>query len=156
MNKSRTTPLDQSGAENQTNTPFIVLISVIATIGGFLFGFDSGVINGTVDGLRTAFNINTAGRALTVNFNIGETGVSPIAVGAGYMNLLFATINIDGSNYTGGPFLTFHSWQKSMARVWRTLISDFTLPALGYAWYARARAMRGAHARVLDDRVHRI
>jgi MFS transporter, SP family, sugar:H+ symporter len=46
---------------NQANTPFIILISVIATIGGFLFGFDSGVINGTVDGLRTAFNINTAG-----------------------------------------------------------------------------------------------
>lgn len=30
----------------------IILISVIATIGGFLFGFDSGVINGTIDGLR--------------------------------------------------------------------------------------------------------
>lgn len=47
--------------DSGANTPFIILISVIATIGGFLFGFDSGVINGTVDGLRTAFNINTAG-----------------------------------------------------------------------------------------------
>ncbi len=34
------------------NLLFIVLISLVATIGGFLFGFDSGVINGTVDGLE--------------------------------------------------------------------------------------------------------
>ncbi|ALA86685.1 sugar porter family MFS transporter [Stenotrophomonas maltophilia] len=37
------------------NTRLIVLISVVATIGGFLFGFDSGVINGTQDGLHQAF-----------------------------------------------------------------------------------------------------
>ncbi|MCU1204034.1 sugar porter family MFS transporter [Stenotrophomonas sp. BSUC-16] len=37
------------------NTRLIVLISVVATIGGFLFGFDSGVINGTQDGLHRAF-----------------------------------------------------------------------------------------------------
>ncbi|KLO00030.1 major facilitator transporter [Stenotrophomonas maltophilia] len=37
------------------NTRLIVLISVVATIGGFLFGFDSGVINGTQDGLHLAF-----------------------------------------------------------------------------------------------------
>ena len=42
-----------SGAEsNAEHTLYIVIISCIATIGGFLFGFDSGVINGTVDGLR--------------------------------------------------------------------------------------------------------
>ncbi|MGB5787845.1 MAG: sugar porter family MFS transporter [Stenotrophomonas geniculata] len=37
------------------DTRLIVLISVVATIGGFLFGFDSGVINGTQDGLHQAF-----------------------------------------------------------------------------------------------------
>lgn len=42
------------------NTAFIVLISCVATLGGFLFGFDSGVINGTVDGLRQAFNSSEA------------------------------------------------------------------------------------------------
>lgn len=41
-----------SGGEN---TRLIVLISVVATIGGFLFGFDSGVINGTQDGLHQTF-----------------------------------------------------------------------------------------------------
>jgi len=43
------------------NTAFIVLISCVATIGGFLFGFDSGVINGTVDGLKQTFHSSEAG-----------------------------------------------------------------------------------------------
>lgn len=42
------------------NTRLIILISCVATIGGFLFGFDSGVINGTVDGLKLAFHSTSA------------------------------------------------------------------------------------------------
>ena len=42
------------------NTRLIILISCVATIGGFLFGFDSGVINGTVDGLKQAFHSTDA------------------------------------------------------------------------------------------------
>lgn len=33
----------------------------MATIGGFLSGFDSGVINGTVEYLPTVFNSDSAG-----------------------------------------------------------------------------------------------
>ncbi|MAV75857.1 MAG: MFS transporter [Actinobacteria bacterium TMED172] len=51
---------------NEDNTFFIILISIVATIGGFLFGFDSGVINGTVDGLKTAFNSDSAGTGFNV------------------------------------------------------------------------------------------
>jgi SP family sugar:H+ symporter-like MFS transporter len=49
-----------------SNFRFIILISVIATIGGFLFGFDSGVINGTVNGLQTAFNSSSVGTGFNV------------------------------------------------------------------------------------------
>ncbi len=52
--------------EHDTNTPFIILISLVATIGGFLFGFDSGVINGTVDGLQTAFDSSSVGTGFNV------------------------------------------------------------------------------------------
>ncbi len=48
------------------NTAFIVLISCVATIGGFLFGFDSGVINGTIDGLKQTFQATDAGIGLEV------------------------------------------------------------------------------------------
>ena len=50
----------------QSNSLFIALISCIATIGGFLFGFDSGVINGTVDGLQGAFNSSEVGTGFNV------------------------------------------------------------------------------------------
>ncbi|WP_237066818.1 sugar porter family MFS transporter [Microbulbifer guangxiensis] len=53
---------------SETDHPrlLVVLICSIATIGGFLFGFDSGVINGTVDGLQQAFNSNSAGTGFNV------------------------------------------------------------------------------------------
>src|ERR1044072_2134829 len=51
----------EAGASAGENTRFIILISCVATIGGFLFGFDSGVINGTVDGLKQTFQSSSAG-----------------------------------------------------------------------------------------------
>jgi MFS transporter, SP family, sugar:H+ symporter len=48
------------------NMGFIALISGVATIGGFLFGFDSGVINGTVEGLQQAFHTGSAGTGFNV------------------------------------------------------------------------------------------
>lgn len=50
----------------QENMFFIILISCVATIGGFLFGFDSGVINGTIDGLQAAFNSDSVGTGFNV------------------------------------------------------------------------------------------
>jgi SP family sugar:H+ symporter-like MFS transporter len=37
---------------------FIGAIVAVATIGGFLFGYDSGAVNGTQDGLRTTFGLS--------------------------------------------------------------------------------------------------
>lgn len=57
------------GAAARQESPsllFVILICSVATIGGFLFGFDSGVINGTVTGLQQAFNSNTAGTGFNV------------------------------------------------------------------------------------------
>ncbi|WP_440877012.1 sugar porter family MFS transporter [Thalassotalea sp. PLHSN55] len=52
--------------QDTENLRFIILISCVATIGGFLFGFDSGVINGTVAGLQVAFNSDAAGTGFNV------------------------------------------------------------------------------------------
>lgn len=53
-------------APRDYNVVLITLISLVATIGGFLFGFDSGVINGTVDGLQAAFNSDSVGTGFNV------------------------------------------------------------------------------------------
>ncbi len=51
---------------HQENIQFIILICLVSTIGGFLFGFDSGVINGTIDGLSAAFGSNDIGTGFNV------------------------------------------------------------------------------------------
>src|SRR4051795_5358623 len=40
-----------------SNFGLILAIVAVATIGGFLFGYDSGAVNGTQDGLTKAFNL---------------------------------------------------------------------------------------------------
>ncbi len=44
----------------------VIFLSVIAALGGFLFGYDSGVINGTVDALQQAFDSDAVGTGFNV------------------------------------------------------------------------------------------
>jgi SP family sugar:H+ symporter-like MFS transporter len=53
-------------ARSQVNMALIAAIVAVATIGGFLFGYDSGAVNGTQDGLKTAFGLSDAGLGFTV------------------------------------------------------------------------------------------
>ena len=55
-----------SRGTEQANNGFIALIVAVATIGGFMFGYDSGVINGTQDGLRAAFNLSDLSLGIAV------------------------------------------------------------------------------------------
>lgn len=55
----------------------ITYLSVVAAIGGFLFGFDSGVINGTVEALQFTFKSDAA----TTGFNVASVLLG-CAVGA--------------------------------------------------------------------------
>jgi SP family sugar:H+ symporter-like MFS transporter len=45
---------------------YVIVLCCVAAIGGFLFGFDSGVINGTVDALAKAFGTDAAGTGFAV------------------------------------------------------------------------------------------
>ncbi len=50
----------------RVNIALVIAIVAVATIGGLLFGYDSGAVNGTQEGLKTAFNLTENGLGLTV------------------------------------------------------------------------------------------
>ena len=49
-----------------TNLGLVFAIVAVATIGGLLFGYDSGAVNGTQPGLKAAFALDDAGLGFTV------------------------------------------------------------------------------------------
>jgi SP family sugar:H+ symporter-like MFS transporter len=55
------------GAGERVNGGLIAMIVAVATIGGFMFGYDSGVINGTQKGIEAAFDLGRLG----VGVNVG-------------------------------------------------------------------------------------
>ncbi|WP_150291969.1 sugar porter family MFS transporter [Sphingobium estronivorans] len=54
------------GSAERVNMAFIAAIVAVATIGGFMFGYDSGVINGTQKGLESAFALGKLGIGVNV------------------------------------------------------------------------------------------
>src|SRR5262249_43071005 len=68
-------------AAGRRSSAYVIALSCIAAIGGFLFGFDSGVINGAVDALAKAFGTQAAGTGFAVASVL--LGCSVGAFGAG-------------------------------------------------------------------------
>ena len=50
----------------QVNRALIAMIVIVATIGGFMFGYDSGVINGTQAGLESTRAAGSQGLELLI------------------------------------------------------------------------------------------
>ena len=100
-------------SENNQNSGFVILITLVATIGGFLFGFDSGVINGTVEGLKTAFQSDSvvtgfAVASMLLGCAAGAFAAGRLADRFGRRNVLlvsavFFTISAWGSGIAGAP-----------------------------------------------------
>jgi MFS transporter, SP family, sugar:H+ symporter len=67
--------------DDKVNIGFVALIVAVATIGGFMFGYDSGVINGTQDGLESAFALSDLGTGFTVGSILLGCAVGAFAAG---------------------------------------------------------------------------
>jgi SP family sugar:H+ symporter-like MFS transporter len=65
----------------KVNMAFVAAIVAVATIGGFMFGYDSGVINGTQDGLKSAFKLTELGTGVTVGAILIGCAIGAFAAG---------------------------------------------------------------------------
>src|SRR5216684_8391423 len=85
--------VSQPGAATATDShAYVIALCSVAAVGGFLFGFDSGVINGTVDALATAFGT----RAATTGF-----AVASVLLGCAVGDFVAGTIaNVHGRRPT--------------------------------------------------------
>ncbi len=97
------------GKTNQ-HTFYIIVVSCIATIGGFLFGFDSGVINGTVDGLQLAFDSDSVG----TGFNVASMLLG-CAIGAYFAGLLADRYGRRSIMRVAAVFFILSAWGSGVA-----------------------------------------
>ncbi|BAY16874.1 sugar transporter [Anabaenopsis circularis NIES-21] len=65
----------------KSNTFYVILIAGAAALGGFLFGFDTAVINGAVTALSTAFSANSVLTGLAVSLALLGSAVGAFYAG---------------------------------------------------------------------------
>lgn len=67
---------------NKPNTSYVTLIACSAALGGFLFGFDTAVINGAVAALQKAFNAGSGMTGLAVSSALLGSAVGAFIAGS--------------------------------------------------------------------------
>ncbi len=99
-----------SSTEQKGSMGFVLMVSLVATIGGFLFGFDSGVVNGTVKGLQTAFESTTVGSGWSVSSMLLGS-----AVGAFFAARLADAFGRRTMLFVAAVFFTVSAWGSGIA-----------------------------------------
>jgi MFS family permease len=101
-----------AGHQGQINHARIIGLSVVAALGGFLFGFDSGVINGTVGALQNAFNSDAVG----TGFNIASMLLG-CAAGAFFAGNLADKIGRKSTLLIAAAAFVISAWGSGIASV---------------------------------------
>src|SRR4029078_1255090 len=106
-----------SAPATRRSSGYVIALCCVAAIGGFLFGFDSGVINGTVDALAKAFRTDAAGTGFAVasvllGCAVGAFGAARLADSLGRRPamlfnaiLFFASAVATGAASSAGVFI---------------------------------------------------
>ena len=86
----------EHSAQTKCSLLYVIFISAVAAIGGFLFGFDSGVINGTVSALGNTFNSSSVATGFNVasvllGCALGALAAGPLADKFGRRAIMIVT-----------------------------------------------------------------
>lgn len=68
-------------SSRQKNITFVVLIACAAALGGFLFGFDTAVINGAVNAVQAAFQMNSVLTGIAVSSALLGSALGALVAG---------------------------------------------------------------------------
>jgi sugar porter (SP) family MFS transporter len=72
----------QASTDTHSTTGRVLMIAVVAAIGGFLFGFDTAVINGAVDAIKSQFHLSAFALGFTVAIALLGSAVGAWFAGA--------------------------------------------------------------------------
>ncbi len=125
LSEFATRPAGSSNTESPGNSvpynhPYMFGLSAVAAIGGFIFGFDSGVINGAVSAISSAFGTQTAATGFAVasvllGCAVGAFGAGALAnlIGRRPTMLFNAVLFLVGAFATGaaGSAAAFIAWR---------------------------------------------
>ncbi len=99
---------------DRANNRAVLLVSIAAALGGFLFGFDTAIVNGTVDAVKAQFHISTGAIGFVVSSAllgcaVGAWFAGPIADRIGRVKVMVMAsivfiISALGSAFAIGPW----------------------------------------------------
>jgi SP family sugar:H+ symporter-like MFS transporter len=106
--------------EQTSTTGKAVLISIVAAIGGFLFGFDTAVINGAVDAIRSRFDLGPLALGLTVAIALLGSAIGAWFAGAaadriGRVRVMVIAAGLFAAGSIGSG-LAFSAWDLAFWR----------------------------------------
>ncbi|XP_067292269.1 solute carrier family 2 member 13b isoform X2 [Pseudorasbora parva] len=76
-----------TGQSHQATPCFVYTLAFFSALGGFLFGYDTGVVSGAMLLLKREMNLSSLWQELLVSITVGAAAVSALA--GGYLNGLF-------------------------------------------------------------------
>lgn len=79
-NESTNLKIDSLSQRPQTPT-FVYVLTFFSALGGFLFGYDTGVISGAIILLRNEFNLSSVWQELIVSVTVGAAAVFALVGG---------------------------------------------------------------------------
>jgi SP family myo-inositol transporter-like MFS transporter 13 len=107
----------------QSSTRFVYLLTFLSAIGGFLFGYDTGVVSGAMILLRDEFQLSFLWQELVVSITIGAAAL--FALIGGFLNELLGrkpVIVISSFVFTLGAVLLGLAYNREMLLAGRAIV----------------------------------
>lgn len=102
---------------------YVIFLTCFATIGGLLFGYDTGIISGSMLLMKDYFNLSTIYQEAIVSATIGAAAV--FALIAGFFSDIFGrkpVIMMASFVFTGGAILMAFSENKEILLAGRLIV----------------------------------